>query len=713
MLLLAELLEVASEDKLSPTEMTPNQRRDATLIILEDLLMAHLSGPVLLVLEDAHWSDQTTQTLMERLLKRIERERALVVITYRPELKTEWSRHPNATLIVCKQIGHEQCVALIQNVASRMQMDKSLIEEIIARSDGVPLFVEELTKAVLDLRTAGPGAVPLTLRDSLMARLDRLGGAKEIAQIASVLGRQFSYASLAAVAGASENDLRLALSRLRESGLIFEAGRGEDSAFSFNHSLVQEAAYESLPRSRRQSLHGKIARYFEARSGAGDSEPTLIAYHYSRSGEPEKSFQFWLVAADQSGERLAFAECVANLGAALAEADRVTDLEVRTRLKLDAQLKLGATLAIQKGPQSDDAGLALEKAEALAREVNAGPQLFQATWGLYLNAARNRRYDKAQALGGELMRISQELGDDDLKYEALHHRWGIAHFTGQTPKMLEFTAEGIANYDRDRHHRFSYVYAGHDPGVCAHCVRALALGVTGLAKSVRPVLDAGLTLAMSLQHPLTVAFFHSVACFAMHLAQDADGCLEFAEQLVQVSNRYDLPATRAVGLFMSGAARALKGDVTTALRQMEPSFEATLAYGFNGLLPGVIMVETLAGAARNQEALALTKRLLDDLTTPETGAFVPELWRLRGELMLRQAASNSPQAERYLETAQRIAQAQSAPIYHLRAAIGSGAPVGRTRSARASARGARSRSERPRRMAGARDRHRGSAAVGT
>src|SRR4029077_403965 len=140
MLLLAELLEVASVDKLSPTEMTANQRRDATLVILEDLLMAYLSGPVLLVLEDAHRSDQTTQTLMERLLRRIERERALVVITYRPELKTDWSRHPNATLIVCKQIGHAQCVSLIRNVANQMQMDMSLIEEIVARSDGVPLF---------------------------------------------------------------------------------------------------------------------------------------------------------------------------------------------------------------------------------------------------------------------------------------------------------------------------------------------------------------------------------------------------------------------------------------------------------------------------------------------------------------------------------------------------------------------------------------------
>ena len=168
--------------------------------------MAPLDGPVLLLLEDAHWSDQTTQTLIERLLKRIEREQALVLITHRPELKTNWSEHPQATLITCKQIGREHCAALIRNVANRMQMDDTLIQEIVTRSDGVPLFVEELTKAVLDLRSLGASAVPLTLQDSLMARLDRLGRAKEIAQIASVIGRQFSHEMLEAIAGASDSD---------------------------------------------------------------------------------------------------------------------------------------------------------------------------------------------------------------------------------------------------------------------------------------------------------------------------------------------------------------------------------------------------------------------------------------------------------------------------------------------------------------------------
>jgi hypothetical protein len=669
-LLLAELLEVHSEDTLSPLEMTPNQRKDETLAILEDLLMAPLDGPVLLLLEDAHWSDQTTQTLIERLLMRIEHERALILITHRPELKTNWSEHPQATLIACKQIGKEHCAALIRNVADRMQMEDSLIQEIVARSDGVPLFVEELTKAVLDLRSIGPGAVPLTLQDSLMARLDRLGRAKDFAQIASVIGRQFSYELLQAIADANDSDLRAALARLRETGMIFEAKNDGEASYSFNHSLVQEAAYESLPRSRRQSLHRQIACHLESRSAEMDeSEPTLIAHHYSRAGEAEKSFRFWLLAADRSGQRLAFAESVANLSSAMAEAERVPDPELRTHLKLDAQLRLGATLVNHKGAQTNEAESALEAARALAKEINAGPQLFQATWGLYLNAARNRRYDKAEVRGEELMTISRELGDEDLKFEALHHRWGFAFFTGQTEKILEYTAEGLEQYDRDRHHKFSYVFGGHDPGVCAHCVRSLALGIAGRAKSVRQAVDGGLALADSLQHPSTLAFSHSIACFAMHIVRDSDGCREFAEQLRQVSAKYDFPATHAVGSFMLGAASALQGDTALALRQMEPSFEATLGYGFLGMLPGVIMAEALASADRDQEALAVITRLLDETRTPEVGCFIPELWRIRGEVALRQSANNSPQAEHYFRTSLRIADEQGAPVFRLRAGI--------------------------------------------
>src|SRR3954447_16225652 len=669
-LLLAELLDLPVQDKLSPIEMTPNQRKNETLAILEDLLMAPLDGPVLLLLEDAHWSDQTTQSLIERLLKRVDREQALVLITYRPELTTNWSEHPQATLMTCKQIGEAHCALLIRNVANHMQMDDALIQEIVARSDGVPLFAEELTKAVLDLGSAAPSVVPLTLQDSLMARLDRLGRAKDVAQIASVFGRQFSYTLLQEITGANGDELQAALDRLHESGLIFRAGSDDELSFSFNHSLVQEAAYESLPRSRRQSLHKQIATHLEARSTeAAEIEPTLVAHHHSRAGNAEKSLRFWLLAADRSGQRLAFTETMANLDSALAEAERIPDLKLRAHLQLEAQIKLGTTLAIHKGPQTNEAASALEKARTLAEEANAGPQLFQATRGLYLNAARNQRLDRAKVIGQELLTISEKIGDEELKYEALHHRWGHAYFMGHVPEMLEYSTEGRERYDRDRHHKFSHVFGGHDPGVCAHCVQAVALGLAGRPNSLRLTLDAGLALTESLQHPLTQAFFFTTACAALYLVQDSDGCREFAERSVWVSAKYEFPATEAVGSFMLATARALQGEVTPALKQMEPSFEATLAYGFLGMLPGVIMADTLARGGRNEEALALVTRLLDETSTPEAGAFVSELWRIRGELALGQSAANAREAEQYLEMSLQIADQQRAPVFRLRAAI--------------------------------------------
>jgi hypothetical protein len=288
---------------------------------------------------------------------------------------------------------------------------------------------------------------------------------------------------------------------------------------------------------------------------------------------------------------------------------------------------------------------------------------------LYLNAARNQRLDRAKVIGEELLAISEKIGDEDLKYEALHHRWGYAYFTGHVPEMLKYTTAGRERYDRDRHHKFSHVFGGHDPGVCAHCIHAVALGLSGRPNSLRLALDAGLTLTDSLQHPLTQAFFFSNACTALYVIQDIEGCRESAERLVRVSAKYEFPATQAVGSFMLGAARALQGEVTAGLKQMEPFFEATSAYGFFGVLPSVIMANWLVSGNRNEEALALVTRLLEETSTPEAGIYVSELWRVRGELVLRQSAANSREAEEYLKTSLRVADQQNAPVLRLRAVI--------------------------------------------
>lgn len=667
-LLMAELLGLHADESLSPAELTPVQRKDATFDLIEAFLLAPLEGAtVLLLLEDAHWSDPSTQALIERLLARIERERALVVITHRLEMKVSWETHPQATILRCKRLGPEHCALLARHVAGHRTVGEALIREITSRSDGVPLYVEELTRAVLDLPSQGSGTVPLTLQDSLMARLDRLGDAKDIAQMASVIGRQFNYAILAAVAELDHAVLRAGLDRLSESGLVFAADEEVEAVYSFNHALVQEAAYDSMTRSRRQALHAKIARGLEAQLDRhDDGELTVVAHHFGRAGEPERSFDLWLRAAERAAERLAFAEAVADLGSALEQAQRIADPAERARLELEAHLKLGATLVHQKGAQSGEVEAALQNAYRLAQQLDDGPRLFEATWGLYLNAARNRRFDRVRVLGHELLAVSDALGDEDLKFEALHHRWGLAHFLGETPNILLYTARGLERYESARHHRFSYVFAGHDPGVCAYCVRALGLGVSGAVGEVFLALEGANALAERLQHPMTLLFAQVLGCHALYFTRDAQACLGLAGRLVESATLYELPAIRDIGAFWLGAGQGMAGDAAGGVARMAPTFEATLAYGFLGVLPGVVMAEALASVDRDEEALALIARLLDATETPEAGVFMSELWRIRGELFARGKGGDP---ERSLQTALRIARAQGATLLQSRAGI--------------------------------------------
>ena len=669
LLLIAELLEIPAADRLSPMELTPAQRNAETLAILEDFLLAAAGGiPVLLLLEDAHWSDPTTQSLVERVLERIETERALVLITHRPELAKHWGDRAQATTISCKQLSPEQCAALARRAAGATPIDEALIREIVTRSDGVPLYVEELTKAVVDMQSGTSVAVPLTLQDSLMARLDRLGAAKGIAQVASVIGRQFSYRMLAAIAGVQEEALRGALGRLLDAGLVFAAGDTLEGDYSFNHSLVQEAAYESLSRSRRQALHLGIAGLLESQQeAAAASTPEIVAYHFSRAAKPEKSCMFWILAAEKSGRRSAFTETIANLNSALVEAGRVAAAAARARCTLEVQLRLGATFNIQAGPLSAEATLAFGQAYALAKEVAAEPQLFQATWGLYSNAANLRQFDKTRALGDELLEIGRRIADDDLQLEGLHHRWGYWYYTGQTAKMLESTREGLARYDPRRHFRFAHVFAGHDLGVCAHCLKAFAHGLGGQPKEVAASVDAAVALADSLQHPPSLAFALGNSAVALQIAGDIEACREMAQREIQVAQKYDLPLPRALGLFLLGLTRTQQDDTAAGLAMVKANYEATVRRGMLGVYPEVAMTDALVRADHGMEALALVTRTLDTLTSPEVGVHVSELWRMRGELVLADSAENVALAEGYLRTAVRIAAGQGATTYLARA----------------------------------------------
>jgi hypothetical protein len=270
-------------------------------------------------------------------------------------------------------------------------------------------------------------------------------------------------------------------------------------------------------------------------------------------------------------------------------------------------------------------------------------------------------------LGDELLAIGRNLADDDLQLEGLHHRWGYWYFTGETAKMLECTLEGIDGYDPQRHHRFAHVFAGHDLGVCAHCIKAIALGLAGQPQDIAASVNSAVSLAESLQHLPSLAFALGDGTVAFQLAGDIDACSDMAQREMQVGQKYDLPLERALGIFMLGLTRTQQDDVAAGLAMMEANHEAAVRRSHLGVYPDVVLADALARAGHGKDALALVTRTLEALISPEIGIHVSELWRMRAELALAESAANAALGEGYLRIAVRIAAAQGATNYHARA----------------------------------------------
>jgi len=322
--LLAELLSIPVAEPATPLSLTPAQRKAATLALLVDeIVRLGETDPVLLVLEDAHWIDDTTLELMTRVTDSISFARLLALVTARPEFVPPWQTRPHSTLLTLGRLGRAECAELVVGVAASHDLSAETVAAIVAKTDGVPLFAEELTRSVMESVGQDSAAVPATLKDSLMARLDRLGEAREVAQIASVIGRQFTLALLDAFAARGGAELEAALEKLGAAGIVFPEGDGLERSFSFKHVLVRDAAYESLLLSQRREWHERIAHTLEERfPELAANEPELLAHHFGEAGLVGPACDYRMRAGDRAVSRSAYKEAIAHfsVGAKSAEA---------------------------------------------------------------------------------------------------------------------------------------------------------------------------------------------------------------------------------------------------------------------------------------------------------------------------------------------------------------------------------------------------------
>jgi class 3 adenylate cyclase/tetratricopeptide (TPR) repeat protein len=664
--LLAELLSIPLA-AAAPSTQTPAQRKAATLaLIVDEFLRMGASEPVLIVLEDAHWIDATTLEMMMRLTDSIGRARALAVVTARPDFAPPWLARSQATLLTLGRLGRQECTQLAAGIAAEHGLSIETVAAIVAKTDGVPLFVEELTRSVME--SAGEdGEVPATLKDSLMSRLDRLGDAREVAQIAAVIGRQFTLALLGAVASRGASELEAMLVRLVAAGIVFPEERGLERSFSFKHALVRDAAYESLLLARRREWHGRIANALEKHfADIAANEPELLAYHFGEAGLAAHACEYRMRAGDQAVSRSAYPEAIAHFSAGLKLAEALPAQE-RMRRQLDFQLKLGSAWVVLRGLQSVEAEDAYSRASEIGEKLADAPKLFQAKWGLWINANLRRKTALARGRASELVTLAQNSGDGELLLEAYHCRWSTAFFRGDVSDTLDDSRKGVELYDMARHRHLGHAFGGHDPGVCAHIVHSNSQQLTGDVQGAVRSVAQSIALAEMLDHPNSLAHGLHNSGIGHQLGSDRDAAFAAAHRAFGLAEKFGLPPWRASSLVLASWATAIGSGVADAVRTIDTEIgNATAA----GPLPQYYLglaAEVLLAAGRPADGLVHLERAIAGVDEPGIGFYLPEIYRLRGACLLALSRNNKDEARSCFATARDIASRQGAVILERRA----------------------------------------------
>ena len=424
--LYAALLSIETGDRYAPLNMSPQRQKEQTIEALADLTVS-LAGkkPVLIFFEDIHWADPTTLEVLEAVIGRVAGAPVLAVITYRSEFESPWN-HAHVTSLTLNRLPKRQCADLVAKVTGGKPLPDEVLTQIVAKTDGVPLFVEELTKAVLEAgflkKTSNgyaldgplpPLAIPATLQDSLIARLDRLSPVKEVAQIGAVIGREFSHKLIAAVSPLRDNELNDALSQLVSSELVYRRGAAPDATYTFKHALVQDASYETLLRSKRQQIHTDVAKALEKIfPKVGQAQPELLAHHYAEAGLIEREVPYWLAAGKSAFRRSANTEAVAYLTTGLDALGGLKHSPDRDRMEMEFQSVLGSAYVRTMGYSADSVETAFKRVLMLARSNDALQHTLAALQGLAAYRWMSGRIVVGLEFGDELVKVAKTASDE-------------------------------------------------------------------------------------------------------------------------------------------------------------------------------------------------------------------------------------------------------------------------------------------------------------
>jgi predicted ATPase len=668
----------ASEQHPLPS-FSPQRKKDRTLKALTRHLeaLAHRQ-PVLIVFEDAHWIDPTSRELLDLMVERVRRLPVLLIVTFRPEFQPPWTGQPQVTMLALNRLDPHDRTALVEQIAGGKALPDDVVAQIADRTDGVPLFVEELTKSVLESgllreeqdrwvldRELSLFAIPTSLHASLLARLDRLASVRHVAQIGAVIGRQFSLCAIVR---------RLASARGRtpscpDAPRRLRAGvPARHAARRGLHALVQDAAYGSLLRNTRQQLHARIAEALEADSPEiTESQPELLAQHYAEAGLVEKSVTYWGKAGHRSAACSAMAEAVAQFQRGLDQRALLPETAERQRQELEFCSILGAVLLAVKGPAAPETGRAYARARGLWDQLGSPSEFLQVPYGQSLYHLFRGEVDQAQRLDEDLLRPSCR-GNDSTGQVLGHYSSGrTLMFSGRFVSSRSNLEKAIALYEPTSHGSFVNQVGFHIQ-VVAQAFLGIVLFCLGFPSHALACSSAAIGEALRLLHPPSLATSLAYGATVCSLAEDDAALNAWADQLVGLAAERDFSYWGSVGAIYSGWVKVKMGDVARGTSLLRSGWSAYRATGAELWVP--YHTTLLAGACEIAGQIEEAVTQLDDAVkiVERTGErwFAAELNRLKGCLLLRQGHTEA--AEELYCKALSIAREQQAKLWELRAA---------------------------------------------
>jgi class 3 adenylate cyclase/predicted ATPase len=680
--LIAALLGLPTEGRYPALDLTPQRQKQLTLTALvEQLEGLAAAQPVLLAYEDMHWSDATTQELLGLTIERLQRLPVLLLITYRPEFSPPWPSQPHVSALALSRLGRREGAALVERVFRDKPLPDEVAAQIVAKTDGVPLFVEELTKAVLEsgvLKDAGdhyelagplpPLALPSTLHDSLLARLDRLAPVKEIAQIGAALGREFPHGLLAAVAARPEAELQAALDQLVAAELVYRRGTPPDVSYSFKHALIQDAAYGTLLKSRRQQLHARIAQVLEEQfPEAAHGDPQIVAHHLTGAGLHQRASDYWLRAGLRSTARSAYVEATHNLSMALQTASQIIDPLTRREKELEIRTLVAPALRVVKGHVATELEEMLLHTLRLAEELERIAESCQALNGLSLLYLNRGELTQAQTFVTKALTRARAVGDRSCELLVrrtlgtilfLRGKFRAAHLELQRCSDL-YSTELDSNLTR---------FYSFDPLVASLGFLSWDSWISGYPDAALRHLGEGQTYAEQLEHGYSLIHSHVISAVLYLMLRDPTSSLVHAEAVINLSAEQGLPYFASIAKACQGWAQAKAGHVDLGLERIREGLEAHQAVPWEPFMH-CCRAEVLAEARRGDEALSCLAAA--ELIVKQTGAswWAAEIRRVRGLSFMVAATQDPIQAIVNFEGAIDLARAQLAKSWELRAAV--------------------------------------------